>query len=388
MAFEPGYQQQEALDLITLCAMVNDTPTTQETGYESTGPNPPADWELVYAPPVAIPPFDSYFEIWQDTSTNVPANTARIVIIFRGTTPETMSMAEDAIFPMVNAENLGFSYDGIDLNFKFAGNSTPNITSDTNTGSTFNQTPCIHAGFALGMLSILNANILPGGTDENILNLLTDLFSKPGFFNKYGQFYGMDAEIYITGHSQGAALATLFRSYVEYQPLDLKGSPVSYKTYVFAQPKPGNSYYANDFDLIASNYGMAIRVTNSKDWVPQAPLAIQQINDLNELNPITYVEDAYSPTLKKVLNTMDHYEKEAANWLTEWIKNEIYLYETGNDLPDVKLDFNIVPTLNYAGCGAPFTLVGQYVDPGTNYDNFMGQHHATNYLALIEALDS
>jgi Lipase (class 3) len=45
-------------------------------------------------------------------------------------------------------------------------------------------------------------------------------------------------DIYITGHSQGASIATLMTSLVRRSTVLFKGP--SYKTYTFAPAKPGN----------------------------------------------------------------------------------------------------------------------------------------------------
>jgi Lipase (class 3) len=72
--------------------------------------------------------------------------------------------------------------------------------------------------------------------------------------------------ICVTEHSQGAAMATLLRSYLAYASDAPEDKNYSYKTYVYAQPKPGNDHYAGDFENMFSNSGFAFRVTNSLDW--------------------------------------------------------------------------------------------------------------------------
>ena len=87
----------------------------------------------------------------------------------------------------------------------------------------------------------------------------------------------------IVGHSQGGVLAMMLRSYLEYTA-DAFGGDVFIKTYASAPPKPGNLYYAYDFEEITQG-GWAFRVVNTADWVPQMPFTVQKIDELNHLNP-------------------------------------------------------------------------------------------------------
>jgi len=99
-------------------------------------------------------------------------------------------------------------------------------------------------------------------------------------------------QLVISGHSQGGALAYLLRSWLHYRmatgalPADLV-----FKTYCSAAPKPGNMAYAYDFDFITRG-GWAFNVVNAADWVPETPVSLQQLSDLNPLNPLVRLEDA------------------------------------------------------------------------------------------------
>src|SRR5262249_8846000 len=89
------------------------------------------------------------------------------------------------------------------------------------------------------------------------------------------------SRILITGHSQGAAIATLVHAFLHYaiaDPTDkfgLRDTGFTLKSYVFAQPKPGNWQFAMDFSRIAGSKGTAFVVNNNLDWVPQTPLSIE-----------------------------------------------------------------------------------------------------------------
>lgn len=88
----------------------------------------------------------------------------------------------------------------------------------------------------------------------------------------------------IAGHSQGAAIACMLRSYLYYLPPTELPEGIRFKTYESAAPKPGNRVYADDFDFITRG-GWAFRVVNTDDWVPGSPLSLQTLGDFNPANP-------------------------------------------------------------------------------------------------------
>ncbi len=105
-------------------------------------------------------------------------------------------------------------------------------------------------------------------------------------------------EFIIVGHSQGAALSYLMRSYLQYAPPSVVPKDVTYKVYCSAAPKPGNLFYAYDFDFITRN-GWAYRIVNTNDWVPQTPFSVQTISDLHPTNPLVKRKQLMKRRLKK-----------------------------------------------------------------------------------------
>ena len=89
----------------------------------------------------------------------------------------------------------------------------------------------------------------------------------------------------VVGHSQGGAIAYMLTSYLcnlrNEGSLDEK---IRFKTYCSAAPKPGNLYYAYEFENQTQG-GFAYNVVNTHDWVPQTPITIQILNDFNQENP-------------------------------------------------------------------------------------------------------
>ncbi|MES2762851.1 MAG: lipase family protein [Bacteroidota bacterium] len=117
-------------------------------------------------------------------------------------------------------------------------------------------------------------------------------------------------EFIIVGHSQGAALSFLMRSYLEYLPKEVIPKDIAYKVYCSAAPKPGNLFYAYDFDFITRN-GWAFRVVNTYDWVPQTPFSVQSIGDLYPINPFAKRNEIMKRRVKNPL--IRGYVKHAMN---------------------------------------------------------------------------
>ncbi|MBS1653803.1 MAG: lipase family protein [Bacteroidetes bacterium] len=172
------------------------------------------------------------------------------VINLRGTVNHTASWLENFYAAMIPASGSLQVNDSTVFNYQFAAD----------------QKAMVHTGWALG-----------------IAYLAPDIEQKINYYfekNKVTDFL-------IFGHSQGGALAFLLRSYLQYEKQKGKiPATVNFKTYCSAAPKPGNLYYAYDFDFITRN-GWAFTVVNAADWVPETPFSLQTLNDFNPTNPFT-----------------------------------------------------------------------------------------------------
>ena len=91
--------------------------------------------------------------------------------------------------------------------------------------------------------------------------------------------------IIVTGHSQGGGIAYLVTSHL-YHLRSVQRIPsfINIKTYCSAAPKPGNLYFAYEYEAITSP-GWAYNVVNAADWVPEVPVSIQTTDDYNNVNP-------------------------------------------------------------------------------------------------------
>jgi len=57
-----------------------------------------------------------------------------------------------------------------------------------------------------------------------------------------------------------------------------------FKTYCGAAPKPGNLYFAYEYEALTQN-GWAYNLVNAADWVPQTPFSVQTVSDFAPVNP-------------------------------------------------------------------------------------------------------
>jgi len=118
-------------------------------------------------------------------------------------------------------------------------------------------------------------------------------FMAPEITEKINTYYRNSniREFIVYGHSQGGALAYLVRSYLENEKVTGRiPADIQLKTYCSAAPKPGNMYYAYDYDFITRN-GWGFNIVNAADWVPETPFSIQAMEDLNPINPLIHTKE-------------------------------------------------------------------------------------------------
>lgn len=163
------------------------------------------------------------------------------------------------------------------------------------------------------------------------------------------------------GHSQGGAIAYLLRSYLQYLPTTVLPSDITYKTYCSAAPKPGNEYYADDFNFITRD-GWALHVVNPLDWVPQTPITVQTLEDFNPANPFIHIKSTLKKQkflariyLKLVYGKMDRGTKKAARRLSKYLGNHVYKF-IHKSLPQFQQP-NYVKSQNYIPAGYPVVLL-------------------------------
>jgi len=215
---KPGFDTKEVKYTIAMCNSYNFL-----TQYGTTKKLIPKEFDLVFTSDIIS--MDNKFQIYENGKIGV--------INYRGSTDKVISWVENCYSGMIPAKG-EISIKEEKKNYSF-GDSTESA---------------VHAGYALTIV-LLSDKII-----EQI-----KLLNKKGIY-----------DIMITGHSQGGALATLTRAYLEHLPKGVLSKKNTYKTYVFASPMCGNEEFALEYDFKFSARNTSFSIVNPKDPVPYLPL--------------------------------------------------------------------------------------------------------------------
>ncbi len=228
---KPGFDKKEYTALMTLSARFGDS------AYAASIPLSPG-YRFLYRSPVAG--LENCWDLWMNEN-------GVAVISIRGTTASPVSWMANFYAAMVPASGT------LQLS-----------ASDTFTYKLANHPQAaVHVGWLLST-AYLSKTILPK----------IDSLHKAG-----------TREIIIIGHSQGGAIAYLLNAYLHYlQQQQMLPANIRFKTYCSAGPKPGNLYFAYDYESY-NQQGWAYNVVNAADWVPESPFSVQTISDFNTVNP-------------------------------------------------------------------------------------------------------
>ncbi len=270
---KPGFEKQEFIELLKIGAR-----TSTDSSFYKKLPAPQRS-TLIYQSQKAG--FDNLWQLWR-TKDNIP------VISIRGTTKTAVSFMANMYAAMVPAKGK------LELEKDF--------TFDYDLSS--NPRAAVHVGFLVAM-AYLSRDILPK----------IDSCYKAG-----------SKEFIITGHSQGGAITYLLTSWLESLKKENRlPKDIRFKTCTIASPKPGNLYYAYDYEDLTKN-GWAYHVVNSVDWVPELPFSIQTQDDMNETNPFVNAKKLIkkqkfpnSTVLRIAYNQLSKPAKKAQRKYEKWL---------------------------------------------------------------------
>jgi hypothetical protein len=338
---QPGFSKAEYKELMYVSAR-----TTANPGYYDTMPAPQRFRMLYQSAPMGL---DNLWDLWED-------NNKVGAISIRGTTKKEISWLANFYAAMVPATGEIKAAAGYTFKYKLAVN--PRAT--------------VHVGWLL-CLAYLSRDMLPK----------IDSLYKTGV-----------KDFFIVGHSQGGALAYLLTAYLHHLQMDaILPNDIRFKTYCSAAPKPGNLYFAYDYEALTQN-GMAYNVVNSADWVPETPFSIQTLNDFNTTNPFinarAIIKKMGFPKnliLKWVYNKMERKPRKAMKYycknLGKRVGGMIKKAVPGFEPPEYAENMNYARSGHHIVLQADEAYYRMY--PDSNTDVFVHHLHKP-YLWLLERM--
>ncbi len=230
----PGFDKAEYEEMLKISARTSKIPV-----YSDTFPAPQRFEKLYESPEMGL---ENLWDLWTDRQ-------GQAVISVRGTTANMNSWLANIYAAMVPAAGSLTLEKGYTFEYRLAEN----------------PKAAIHVGWLLST-GYLVRDILPK----------LDSTYKAGTKN-----------ILIMGHSQGGGIAYLLSAHLySLQKSGRLPADIRFKTYCSAGPKPGNLYFAYDYEELTYG-GWSFNVVNSADWVPEVPLSIQTVTDFATTNPFT-----------------------------------------------------------------------------------------------------
>jgi Lipase (class 3) len=389
-----GFFATEAKQLLEFCIELNNQDDRNKAAINSSIESPfnakPGTWQIEYD---SRNPGNKQWNVRGSNDVNDPkkngikpfnnawvllknlANPKQYAIAIRGTVGEKSSILDDALVTTIPA------YAGIDYP---RGRHLP---------IAFAATPYaeLHLGFASAAFALLFDK------ERGILSAL------------HKANLPSDAQLFVTGHSQGAAIATILHSFLYYaitdpsdrykldmhlQNKDAVG--IQLKSYVFAQPKPGNLQYAEDFGRITKD--MAYVINNDLDPVPQIPLSLQTPSEAmrgvvtDNTDTGDFFESLFfwkeSFKIAALDSLKDHIAKDGEEKVAKLFEHKKVDLDTSYFNADTIPKQAKASSLNYTLVGELIPLFGAAkggdIYPIKDKPDALLQHHATSYRLLIQ----
>jgi len=262
---------------------------------------------------------DNIFQIYEGNDIGI--------ISFRGSTTETSSWIENFYSAMIPAEGI-IKVNGNNYSYKFANDNAA----------------AVHSGYALSVVLL----------SPIIIEQINEL-------NKKGIH-----EIFITGHSQGGALAHMARAYLDNLPEGEISSMNIFKTYSFANPMCGNEEFSIDYNKQFGEINMSYSVINTADFIPKMPMHFKR--DKNLYGNLFY--KSWVDLIKQgdVPNFKDMILQVFEPALNVYINSSNYFIERLISTSYISIDLpNYVPDINYFHIGKIIELE-PFTDPKDTID--------------------
>lgn len=241
---QPGFQKSEYIEMLKMNACQSDTIHPNDIFR-------PAHFDRYYrSPEVGM---KNRWDLWVNDAHTIAG------ISLRGTAgTDLTSWFENFYIGMIPAKGTIHLNNGKDVDYK--------LSTD--------EKAAVHTGWTIGLTAMVG-----------------DILQKIDSCYKAGI-----KDYYIAGHSQGGAIAYLLTACVRILQQDGKlPADMQFKTYCMASPKPGNLFFAYNYEALTQG-GWAFNVVNSEDWVPEMPLTVQTTKDFSATNPFVKI----IPKLKKL----------------------------------------------------------------------------------------
>lgn len=306
---KPGFSKSEYIELLCLTAKHTDPDHFE-------GIPIPEKFELDYRSPIVA--LDNAWELWTSAD-----NKAAISI--RGTTENTVSWLANFYAAMVPA----------------TGKLNLSATDTFHYALSENPRAAVHVGWLVAT-AFLSKTILP----------------------KIDSCYASGIkDIYLIGHSQGGGICFLMTAYL--YSLQKEGrlpADIQFKTYCSAGPKPGNLFFAYEYENITQT-GWSYNVVNANDWVPEVPFSIQTTDDFTEVNPFRLAKGMIKQqkfpknvALNHVYKKLDKPSRKAQNNYQKYLGDLMSEYVIKN-IPEFEAPL-YVESNNYVRTGNTIVLMG------------------------------
>lgn len=233
---KPGFDKAEYIETLKINQRAH-VPVDQWTGDGMLAE--PENYKFVYRSPVVA--FDNIWDLWVHKSKPVA------MIAVQGSIQTEASFLANLYAAMIPAKGEL----QLDKNFKFK----YNLSNHPNAA--------VHVGWFVAMAYL-----------SKTIEHKIDSCYKAGI-----------KDFVLTGHSQGGGITFLLNSYLENLKAENKlPQDIRFKTYCSAGPKPGNLFYAYDYENMTRG-GWAYNAVNTADWVPDVPFSVQTVADFTAVNP-------------------------------------------------------------------------------------------------------